>query len=32
VTFKLLFNAMFHGPFTAVTAAQMQRLGGSATN
>ncbi len=31
-TFKLLFNAMFHGPSTAVTAAQMQRLGGSATN
>ena len=31
-TFKLLFNAMFHGPSTAVSAAQMQRLGGSATN
>jgi hypothetical protein len=31
-TFKLLFNAMFHGPSTAVPAAQMQRLGGSGTN
>jgi hypothetical protein len=30
-TFKLLFNAMFHGPSTEVDAAQLQRLG-SATN
>ena len=31
-TLKLLFNAMFHGPSTAVTAAQMQRLSASSTN
>jgi hypothetical protein len=31
-TFKLLFNAMFHGPSTAVGAAQMQRLGATSTN
>jgi Zinc carboxypeptidase len=30
-TLKLLFNAIFHGPSSAVDAAQMQRLG-SATN
>jgi hypothetical protein len=24
-TFRLIFNAMFHGPSTAVTAAQMGR-------
>jgi hypothetical protein len=31
-TFKLLFNAIFHGPSTPVSAAQMQRLGATATN
>ena len=31
-TLKLLFNAMFHGPSTPVTAAQMQRIGSSVTN
>jgi hypothetical protein len=31
-TIKLLFNAMFHGPSTPVSASQMQRLGASATN
>jgi hypothetical protein len=31
-TLKLLFNAMFHGPSTAVSAAQLQRLGAVATN
>ena len=31
-TLKLLFNAMFHGPSTPVSAAQMQRLGAAATN
>ena len=31
-TFKLLFNGMFHGPSTAVTAAQLGRLGAGTTN
>jgi hypothetical protein len=31
-TLKLLFNAMFHGPSTEVSAAQMQRLVPSSTN
>ena len=31
-TLKLLFNAMFHGPSTPVSSAQMQRLGPTATN
>jgi hypothetical protein len=31
-TFKLLFNGMFHGPSTEVTAAQMGRLAAGATN
>jgi hypothetical protein len=31
-TFKLLFNGMFHGPSTEVTAAQMGRLATSSTN
>ena len=25
-TFKLIFNAMFHGPSTPVTAAELRRL------
>jgi hypothetical protein len=31
-TFKLLFNGMFHGPSTEVTAAQMGRLAPQSTN
>jgi len=31
-TFKLLFNGMFHGPSTEVTAAQMGRLASGVTN
>jgi hypothetical protein len=31
-TIKLLFNALFYGPSTEVSAAQMQRLGASGTN
>jgi hypothetical protein len=31
-TFKLLFNGMFHGPSTPVTAAQMGRVSGSTNN
>jgi hypothetical protein len=31
-TLKLLFNAMFHGPSTRVSAAQMQRLAAPSTN
>ncbi|MGH9174492.1 MAG: hypothetical protein ACRD1H_09045, partial [Vicinamibacterales bacterium] len=31
-TFKLLFNGMFHGPSTAVTAAQLGRLDAGTTN
>ena len=31
-TFKLLFNGMFHGPSTEVTAAQMGRLAPASTN
>ena len=31
-TFKLLFNGMFHGPSTAVPAAQMGRLAPATTN
>jgi hypothetical protein len=31
-TLKLLFNAMFLGPSTEVSAAQMQRLGAAGTN
>ena len=31
-TLKLLFNAMFHGPSTPVSAAQMQRVGATGTN
>jgi hypothetical protein len=31
-TFKLLFNAIFHGPSSPVSAAQMQRLAAAATN
>jgi hypothetical protein len=31
-TFKLLFNGMFHGPSTPVTAAQMGRLAAGTTN
>jgi hypothetical protein len=31
-TFKLLFNGLFHGPSTPVTAQQMGRLGAAATN
>ncbi len=31
-TFKLLFNGMFHGPSTPVTAAQLGRLGAGSTN
>ena len=31
-TFKLIFNAMFHGPSTAVPAAQLGRPTASATN
>jgi hypothetical protein len=31
-TIKLLFNAMFHGPSTPVSASQMQRLGTTSTH
>jgi hypothetical protein len=31
-TFKLLFNGMFHGPSTAVTAAQMGQAGSATTS
>jgi hypothetical protein len=31
-TFKLLFNGMFHGPSTAVAAAQMERVATTTTN
>jgi hypothetical protein len=31
-TFKLLFNGMFHGPSTVVTAAQMGRVSGTTNN
>jgi hypothetical protein len=31
-TFKLLFNAIFHGPSTEVEATQMQRLAAGPTN
>ena len=31
-TFKLLFNAIFHGPSTAVDAAQLAKLGAGTTN
>jgi hypothetical protein len=31
-TFKLLFNAMFHGPSTPVTAQEMERLAVTSTN
>jgi hypothetical protein len=31
-TFKLLFNAMFHGPSTAVDAVQLAKLGSGTTN
>jgi hypothetical protein len=31
-TFKLIFNALFHGPSTAVPAAQMGRATGTGTN
>ncbi|MGQ0733825.1 MAG: hypothetical protein ACT4QD_09235, partial [Acidobacteriota bacterium] len=31
-TFKVLFNGMFHGPSTEVTAAQMERLSAGTTN
>ena len=31
-TFKLIFNGMFHGPSTPVTAAQMGRVGTTGTN
>jgi hypothetical protein len=31
-TLKLLFNAMFHGPSSEISAAQMQRLGATSTN
>jgi hypothetical protein len=31
-TFKLLFNGMFHGPSTPVTAAQMGRVSGTTNN
>jgi hypothetical protein len=31
-TFKLLFNGMFHGPSTPVTAQEMERLAATSTN
>jgi hypothetical protein len=31
-TFKLIFNAMFHGPSTPVPAAQLGRAAATATN